>query len=332
MIARVLLVVLATVLLLPVGVPRAGGSEPGTPTFLTVRIDSVTPDLVTTGSAPVVRVTGTIDNVGDRVVRDIVARLEHAPAVGSSAQLRTELGGSTEQFAPVAEFINVAGELQPGQTAAFAFAYPLRSPTEPALGIDRPGVYPLLVNVNGTPDYGEPARLDDGRFLLPVLGVPPAPDSATETSPADNTRPVQLTMLWPLADRPRLVPGVPGGTTPVRLSDDTLATELGAGGRLDSLLGAAEFATSPAADPDGAVTRGLCLAVDPDLLVTVNAMTAGYVVADPGQTGATQPGTGQDAAAGWLNRLRALAGRMCVTAAPYAQASLDASRGSATPG
>ena len=33
----------------------------------------------------------------------------------------------------------------------------------------------MLVNVNGTPDYGAPARLDDARFLLPVLGVPADP-------------------------------------------------------------------------------------------------------------------------------------------------------------
>jgi hypothetical protein len=39
----------------------------------------------------------------------------------------------------------------------------------------------------------------------------------------------------------------------------------------------------------------LCLAVDPDLLVTVNAMTAGYVVADaPNGLGtASHPGAGQ---------------------------------------
>ncbi len=321
-IAAVILMI--AVFLLPNALPRAAGGEPGATAFLTVRIDSVTPDLVTPGSDPMVRVTGAVDNVGDRAVRDIVARLEHAPAVGTSAQLRTELDGSTEQFQPVAEFVSVTGELQPGQSAGFAFAYPLRSSTEPALGVDRPGVYPLLVNVNGTPDYGEPARLDDGRFLLPVLGVPAAPDSEADSVAPDTTKPVQMTMLWPLADQPRLVPGVPGGTTPVRLSDDTLATSLAAGGRLDTLLGAAEFATSPAADADGAVTRGLCLATDPDLLVTVNAMTAGYTVSDDGPTGPSHPGAGQNAAAAWLNRLRALAGRMCVTAAPYAQASLDA--------
>ena len=129
-------------------------------------------------------------------------------------------------------------------------------------------------------------------------------------------------MLWPLADRPRLAPGVPGGTIPVRLVDDDLATSLATGGRLDILLSAAEVATSHDVDPDGAVGRALCLAVDPDLLVTVNAMTGGYVVSNspdgPAQQPGTptHPGTGQAAATDWLNRLRALAHRTCVAPLP----------------
>lgn len=136
-----------------------------------------------------------------------------------------------------------------------------------------------MVNVNGTPDYGAPARLDNARFLLPVVGVPPdrADDVGSAVAP-DTSKPVGITMLWPLADRPRLAPGVPGGTIPVRLVDDDLATSLASGGRLDILLSAAEVATSHDVDPDGAVGRALCLAIDPDLLVTVNAMTAGYIV------------------------------------------------------
>jgi 8-oxo-dGTP pyrophosphatase MutT (NUDIX family) len=55
-IARVVLVMLTIAVLVPVGLPRAGGSEPGATAFL-VRIDSVSPDLVTTASEPVVRVT-----------------------------------------------------------------------------------------------------------------------------------------------------------------------------------------------------------------------------------------------------------------------------------
>jgi hypothetical protein len=66
--------------------------------------------------------------------------------------------------------------------------------------------------------------------------------------------------------------------------------------------------------------------VDPDLLVTINAMTAGYVVADAANGLGTEshPGTGQQAAVAWLDRLRGLARRMCVTATPYAQADLGA--------
>jgi hypothetical protein len=59
-------------------------------------------------------------------------------------------------------------------------------------------------------------------------------------------------------------------------------------------------------------------------------MTGGYVVADSPDGAAlqpgtpTHPGTGQAAAATWLNRLRVLAHRTCVAPLPYAQADLDA--------
>ena len=203
----------------------------------------------------------------------------------------------------------------------------------PSLGVAQPGVYPLLVNANGTPDYGAPARLDDARFLLPVIGVPPEPaaapaaDALSDVVAPDTTKPVRLTMMWPLGDRPRLAAGAPGGTTPVRLIDDELAGSISAGGRLDALLSAVDFATSQSVDPSGQVRSALCLAVDPDLLVTVNAMTSGYVVDDGpdiGPSTPTHPGAGQDAAVNWLNRLRTVAQRMCVAPANYAQADLDA--------
>lgn len=324
---------LLTLIALPAAVPHAAAGEPGAVPFLQVRIDRVTPDVVTTTSEPTVTVTGSIINVGDRPVRDVMVRLEHAAAVTSSAGLRTNLTGNVDQYEPVADFITLAPELLRGQDVPFNLVYPLRSTELSSLSIDAPGVYPLMVNVNGTPDYGSPARLDDARFLLPVLGVPPEPaadsaaDTLTSVVPPDTSKPVRLTMLWPLADRPRLAAGAPGGTTPVRLTDDDLATSLAPGGRLDTLLSAVDFATSSQVDPGGEVRNAMCLVVDPDLLVTVNAMTGGYVVndaPDAGPTTPTHPGAGQDAAVGWLNRLKSLAQRMCVAPTTYSQADLDA--------
>lgn len=320
------------------GAPHATAGEPDVAPFVTIRIDRVTPDMITTTSGPVVTVAGTVTNVGDRLVRDVMVRLEQAGAVASSAGLRTNLGGTDEQYRPVGTFSTIAAELQRGQGARFTLSAPVRSLDQPALDINRPGIYPVLVNVNGTPDYGEPARLDDARFLLPVTGVPRTAegsgadplggvagvDGVAGVVAPDTSEPVQLTMLWPLADRPRLTPGAPGGTLPVRLSDDELATSLAPGGRLDALLSAPEFATSPTVDPDGVVTRSLCLAVDPDLLITVNAMTGDYVVADSPNGTAVRRGAGRAVAAAWLDRLRRLAHRMCVVPTPYAQADLDA--------
>lgn len=337
--ARLLAAVVALLAaVLPIVGPAVADAQPATQSsplpFLTVQIDGITPDVVTTTSDPMVTVTGTIRNVGDRAVRDVVVRLERAGPVASSTALRTDLAGNVDQFQPVADFITIAPEMARGQIVPFRLAYPLRSTERPSLDVTEPGIYPVMVNVNGTPDYGAPARLDDSRFLLPVLGVPPdeqtdaATDTVTSAVPPDTTRPVGMTVFWPLADRPRLAAGAPGGTTPVRLIDDDLAVSLAPGGRLDSLLAAADFATSPQVDPGGEITDALCLAVDPDLLVTVNAMTGGYVVNDAADAGPrttpTHPGTGQQAAIGWLTRLKALAARMCVTATPYAQADLDA--------
>ena len=330
-IAAVLGIVAGLAVLTGPVVPPAAAGEPGTTPFVTVRIDQVTPDVVTTTSPPTVTVSGMVVNVGDRPVRDVMVRLEHAGAITASAGLRTSLDGDTDQYQAAADFLTVAPELQRGQKVGFTLSAPLRALTKQSLGVEEPGIYPVLVNVNGTPDYGAPARLDNARFLLPVVGVPSdrADDVSSAVAP-DTSKPVWITMLWPLADRPRLAPGVPGGTIPVRLVDDDLATSLAGGGRLDVLLSAAEVATSHDVDPDGAVGRALCLAIDPDLLVTVNAMTAGYVVSNspdgPAQLpGApTHPGTGQATAAEWLNRLRALAHRTCVAPLPYAQADLDA--------
>ncbi|NLG56199.1 MAG: glycoprotein, partial [Rhodococcus sp.] len=175
--------------------------------------------------------------------------------------------------------------------------------------------------VNGTPDYGGAARLDVARFLLPVLDLPQHfPDSSPPP-------PTAFTMLWPLADKPRLAAGLPGtATEPVRLLDDDLAQSLATGGRLHGLLTAIEDATRDHVDRGPALRESTCLAVDPDLLITVANMTRGYLVVEDPSTpdGPANPGAGEDAAIAWLEKLRSLAATMCVTAVPFAQVDLGA--------
>ncbi|WP_230598394.1 DUF6049 family protein [Rhodococcoides fascians] len=313
-------------------VPDTPMTQAGDP-FLTLSIDTVAPSTVTTSSDPFVTVRATVKNTGDRRVDDVSVRLQGAAAIDTTSGLRTSLTLDQERFDRVGTFVTVAESLEKDQSRQFDLSMQLRSSTEPSLGIDAPGVYPLLLNVNGTPEYGGTARLDDARFLLPVVGLPRNPGQLDPAAPdamplPPNTRnPVAMTVLWPLADIPRLAAGIPGSIDDrVRLIDDDLATELAAGGRLDTLLKALEFATQPGLDPDGKLASSLCIGIDPDLLVTVSNMTRGYLVvdnpADPASS--AREGSGSGAAAQWLTRLEALASNTCVTALPFAQADLAA--------
>ena len=235
-----------------------------------------------------------------------MVRLEHAAAVTSSAGLRTNLSGNVDQYEPVADFITLAPELLRGQDVPFTLAYPLRSAELSRCISTEPGVYPVMVNVNGTPDYGAPARLDDAPLPASGAGVPPdlrptrGAEALTSAVPPDTSKPVRLTMLWPLADRPRLAAGAPGGTTPGAV-DRRRPRDL-AGRRAAGSTRCCPRSTSRPArtsTPAARCARAMCLAVDPDLLVTVNAMTGGYVVNDAPDAGPgtpTHPGAGQDAA------------------------------------
>ncbi|MUM34178.1 hypothetical protein FZI93_22000, partial [Mycobacterium sp. CBMA361] len=61
---RVLAVTALLLLFTAPTTPRSSAGEPGGTTFLQLRIDHVTPDVVTTTSEPVVTVSGTVINVG----------------------------------------------------------------------------------------------------------------------------------------------------------------------------------------------------------------------------------------------------------------------------
>ncbi|WP_181721365.1 DUF6049 family protein [Nocardia gipuzkoensis] len=309
----------------------AGSGTSSNPKFLKLSLDSVTPTTVTTSSDSLLTVSGTVTNIGDRVVDDVSIRLQRAAAITTPIGLRATLRLDEVNYDVNGEFEDVAQRLNPGQRKQFTLSIPLRSESgATSLRITEPGVYPLLLNVNGEPAYGTQARLDDARFLLPVLGVPPTSEDAGVAAvpvSAPTDAPVATTLLWPLADRPRQVGGRPGSVDgKVELTDDELAASLGKGGRLDQLLAALEGVSSPGAGRNAELTSAVCVAVDPDLLLTVRAMTDGYrVLASPSDPdGATRAGAGAEQAQTWLDRLRVLAGSMCTVALPFAQVDLSA--------
>ncbi|MEO9221134.1 MAG: glycoprotein, partial [Mycobacteriaceae bacterium] len=266
-------------------------------------------------------------------VRGLQVRLERAPKVSTASELRTALRTAPTEQDTASTFITVSDKLSPGESAPFSVSLPLRGNLDNSPGLTEAGVYPMLVNVNGEPDFGGRARLDVAHFLLPVLSLPPDPGAANPPAanpPAANppaAPPKQgqgattgITVLWPLADRPRLRPSAFGA--PALLSDDDLARSFAAGGRLDGLLQAVEQRTTPGADPTGALGNSLCLGVDPDLLVTAEDMIRGYQVL--GANGQTRAGTGGPDANAWLQRLKAVAKQRCVLAMPWSQADLNA--------
>ncbi|WP_433626013.1 DUF6049 family protein [Nocardia sp. CA-120079] len=328
------LTILGSATAVPVLLAQPAAAQPTTPNsssspkFLKLTLDSVNPSAVTTTSDPTLTVAGTVTNIGDRVVEDISVRIQRAAAVSAPSALRSTLRLDQVNYDVTGPFEDVAERLSPGQRKQFTISIALRSGGgTAALDITKPGVYPLLLNVNGEPAYGTQARLDDARFLLPVLGVPPAVDISSPVPAAPDT-PVATTLLWPLADRPRLVAGVTGPLNgKAELTDDELAASLGKGGRLDQLLGALEsvLGTNPASR-DRTLNSAVCIAIDPDLLITAQAMTKGYrVLASPSDPdGATRAGTGADQAQTWLDRLRAVTASTCTVALPFAQVDITA--------
>ncbi len=268
--------------------------------LLRLDIDELSPRVVT-AATDTVTVTGKVVNIGDRDITDLELRLERGKALTSEEAIRQALREPTDAEQVQPWFTRIADELKMGQSKPFSLTVPVRGTDRTSLQIDEPGVYPILANINGSLD-GFRARLAALSTLLPVLAVPGGTSLGVPANPA------KITLLWPLADRPRMVTG---GLEPV-LSDDELASSLALGGRLYGLL------KGYASALDGALGSAVCLAVDPDLLRTVEAMSKGYQVQGAGG------GKGRNEAELWLAQLRLLAGGRCVIALPDADADVVA--------
>lgn len=279
------------------------------PERLRLDIGKISPRTVSEDT-PTLTVTGTLTNVGDRRITRIDARIELGTRLGTTEQAHRALRGPLRHYPAASPFEPVTPSLEPGQSVPLRLTVPLDG-AQGGLPLRRPGVYPLLINVNGTPDYGGRARLVASNLLMPVRGVPGQASSNTDEDVTGG--PLGVTMLWPITSRsPPVVRDTYG--EPLVLADDEIATALAPGGRLYGLVDSA----SAALERDN-ISAALCFAIDPALLNTVRGMTNGYRVrTDDGLVA----GGGVRHAKQWLTALRGLVEDQCLLQLPYADADL----------
>lgn len=119
---------------------------------LRVELDELNPRVIT-GSTTTLTVAGSVTNTGDRKVNRPQVRLQVGERQTTERGIGEVLSGAVIKDSPLTDFTAVADALEPGQTAPLNISVTLTGQRAAQFG--KPGVYPLLVNVNGTPEFGE---------------------------------------------------------------------------------------------------------------------------------------------------------------------------------
>ena len=235
------------------------------------------------------------------------------------------------------------------------------------------GTYPLMFTLGGTPGAADGAdgggeaageQAAQGAELLAVTRATAVvtPGEKKEEEDADSnagedatgntqapagegssTSGTPLTFLWPIGGETHATPGAVGDApepAELYLSEDSLGEQLKEGGRLRTLLDSYRTALD---GPQGTKIRDAsCLAIDPDLLQTVERMAGGYRVGGSAPKPVeerkrlrdswgdifntkdrSEPGAQDKAAAAWLGDLRETAKESCTVALPYGGADIN---------
>jgi len=284
-----------------------------TPDALHISLTRITPDRIDGQSKNSVTVSGTLTNVGKLPISDIDVRLQRGDYAPYGNALRHTLTEDQINYPTTLPFHHLATTLNPGDSTSFTLTARIHGGDGDTLNINAPGVYPLLVNVNGRVSNSDSARLHDARVLLPVLSLPGSDrqDPATVAS-----RPT--TILWPLALTPQEASYYSFSSITV-LRNENLGISLGEHGRLRALLDAAGSLLK-----DHALNHSVCFAIDPDLLRTVDRMTRPYRVLNTPNNwhDGMHRGKHTKDAQSWIEDLRSLTANNCVIALPWSGASL----------
>ncbi|MEY9838517.1 DUF6049 family protein [Streptacidiphilus sp. EB103A] len=259
-----------------------------------VTLDTITPQTPQANGS--VTLTGTVTNRGSTSISSLhvgvwadTQALDSRSAIASVASLT----GPTDQDPAELDKSGLQpklGTLAPGATSApFTLTVKISD-----LGLNSShGVFELAVDAQGSTSGSAVHPLGVARTYLPLYDT------------ASGAQPTKIATLWPVVETPRVQPQTYSdskASDQAVLSDDTLADDLGADGRLGQLA-----------------SRGASIAnlkptwvIDPDLITSVLDMESNYQVAgSAGDTkGATSSchcttaGTGQNAAKSWLSAMQ----------------------------
>ncbi|MFC1417579.1 DUF6049 family protein [Streptacidiphilus cavernicola] len=237
---------------------------------------------------------GTVTNTGTSTISTLHVGVWVDPQPLAS---RSDIASVADQDTPqsgdpqeVDRYDKDLGDLAPGATSpVFSLTVDIASLQ---LGADH--VYQLAVDAQGAVSSAAyPHPLGIARTYLPLFS-------------SKEDKPTRIATLWPLVEAPRVQPQTyadAAGNEEAVFSDDTLAADLGAEGRLGQL-------ESIGADL-GLSGMKPTWVIDPDLIAGVLKMTPKYrVVSGDDSQGVsagcdcTKPGTGTATATGWRNALQ----------------------------
>lgn len=265
---------------------------------LSLSVDAITPQAPALDGDVSLRVT--VENTSGSDVNDIILRTQRAEALDGAAGARLAMAAPEQTYGTATAF-REGFDLAAGQSRTVTLSVPLSDAAPAGLGIERPGVYPMLINANGRPGDDIDQFLAETRMLVPVsssrddadedpdrpsegndgeagrAGADGARASGERTEPDEPAEPAPVSLVWPLAANIPLVPGETGeapGRPELIMSGESLSSEMSPGGRLDGLLGALESELAGESGP--ALRSSTCVAIDPELLDVADRMSDGY--------------------------------------------------------
>ena len=271
-------------------------------------------------------------------------------SAATAAEVRVAQLANQGEYSLRSQPLQLDGTLDPGDTRDVTVALPAGTSsssshdapssqplTLPPGAFAEPGAYPLLFSLSGQDtDPEDPSQ--GGVQYLAVARTTLSVGASTRKKEQPST---PVTVVYPLAGQTYMAPGLTGDAPkrrPAFVTKDVLAAEVAKGGRLRGLLDAYREAKSKR------LKQATCIAIDPELLDTVNRLAEGYMMGertpDPvekpqrlrdswdeilgGEDVNAQHMPGNADAKQWISDLREVVQSNCSVALPYAGADINA--------